>query len=168
MGSQFMPKDGVHMMIGNRRYAVVGLVAVALALPVWAAAGDEESIGTVKVAKGGVTILRGSQKLAAAPGATLQVADRVLTAADGAVGITLRDNTLLSAGPNSSLSLDKFAFNSTTHAGAMDTSLKRGTLSVVSGKIAKQSPESVRFSTPTTTLGVRGTEFVIEAAGTED
>jgi hypothetical protein len=39
---------------------------------------------------------------------------------------------------------------------------------VVSGKIAKQSPESVRFSTPTTTLGVRGTEFVIEAAGTED
>jgi hypothetical protein len=50
----------------------------------------------------------------------------------------------------------------------MDTSLKRGTLSVVSGKIAKQSPESVRFSTPTTTLGVRGTEFVIEVAGTED
>ena len=131
-------------------------------------AGAADEAGTVKTSRGQVALERSGQKLGAPVGTRVFASDRVVTGADGSVGITLRDNTLLSAGPNSSLSLDKFAFNSTTHAGAMDTSLKRGTLSVVSGKIAKQSPESVRFSTPTTTLGVRGTEFVIEAAGTED
>lgn len=134
----------------------VGFTGAALANPVEA--------GTVKTAKGTVTVERGGQKIAAAPGVKVYAADRVLTGADGAVGITLRDNTVLSAGPNSTLALDKFAFDSTTHAGAIDATLKRGTLSVVSGKIAKASPDAVTFRTPTTTLGVRGTEFVIEAA----
>jgi hypothetical protein len=134
----------------------LGFAAAALANPTEA--------GTVKTAKGTVTVERAGQKIAAAPGVKVYAADRVLTGADGTVGITLRDNTLLSAGPNSTLALDKFAFDSTTHAGTIDATLKRGTLSVVSGKIAKASPDAVTFRTPTTTLGVRGTEFVIEAA----
>jgi hypothetical protein len=134
----------------------LGFAGATLANPVEA--------GTVKTAKGTVTVERAGQKIAAAPGVKVYAADRVLTGADGAVGITLRDNTLLSAGPNSTLALDKFAFDSTTHAGTIDATLKRGTLSVVSGKIAKASPNAVTFRTPTTTLGVRGTEFVIEAA----
>ena len=96
-------------------------------------------------------------------GSAVNVNDRIITGADGAVGITLRDNTLLSAGPNSTLDLNKFAFNTTTHAGELNASVKRGTLAVVSGKIAKTSPENVSFNTPTISLGVRGTEFVIDA-----
>ena len=127
-----------------------------------ASAASEEPAGTIKTITGSVTIERGGQKLPAAQGAQVFAADKVSTDSNGSVGITLRDNTLLSAGHNSSLSLDKFAFDPSTHAGTIDASLKRGTLSVVSGKIAKQSPDSVHFRTPTTTLGVRGTEFVIE------
>jgi hypothetical protein len=36
---------------------------------------------------------------------------------------------------------------------------------VISGKLAKANPDAVRFSTPTTTLGVRGTAFIIEVGG---
>ena len=79
------------------------------------------------------------------------------------MGIMLRDNTMLSAGPNSSLQMNKFAFDTTTNAGVIDASVKRGTVAVISGKIAKSTPENVSFSTPTMTLGVRGTEFIIEA-----
>jgi hypothetical protein len=32
----------------------------------------------------------------------------------------------------------------------------------VSGKIAKQKPESMRVVTPSTILGVRGTEFFVQ------
>lgn len=131
-------------------------------------AANEEPAGTIKTISGNVTIERGGQKLVAAEGAQVFAADRVTTDGNGSVGITLRDNTLLSAGHNSTLSLDKFAFDPSTHAGAIDATLKRGTLSVVSGKIAKQSPDSVRFRTPTTTMGVRGTEFIIEVDGTKD
>lgn len=146
------------MMLKQLSVAVLalGLAGTALAEAIEA--------GTVKTAKGTVTVERAGQKVAAAPGVKVYAADRVLTGADGTVGITLRDNTVLSAGPNSTLALEKFAFDSTTHAGTIDATLKRGTLSVVSGKIAKASPDAVTFRTPTTTLGVRGTEFVIEAA----
>lgn len=168
MGIKFTLKNVAPMTARLRAFALASLLPSVFAACSAAALAADASIGMVKVAKGGVSIHRGEQRLAATPGLALQVADRVVTAADGAVGIALRDNTLLSAGPNSSLSLDKYAFDGTSNAGTIDTMLKRGTLSVVSGKIAKQSPESVRFRTPTTTLGVRGTEFVIETIGAED
>jgi hypothetical protein len=94
--------------------------------------------------------------------------DSVLTGSDGAVGIMLLDNTMLSAGPNSVLQMNRFAFDTTTHAGSIDVTVKRGTVAVISGKIAKATPGSVNFSTPTMTLGVRGTEFVIDAGQRPD
>jgi len=137
---------------------------VVVTLAIWAGgASGAQPAGIVKVAKGSVAIERAAVKHAAAPGVAVEAGDRIVTGRDGSIGITLRDNTLLSAGPNSTVVLDKFAFDSTTHAGTIDASVKRGTLSVVSGKIAKQSPETVKFRTPTAILGVRGTSFVVDA-----
>jgi hypothetical protein len=138
---------------------VVSLVlagAVAVATPAQA-----QEAGHVKVAKGAVTIERGGQKLPAPVGAPVQAGDVVVTGADGSVGISFLDNSLLSAGPNSVLAIDRFAFDSTTHQGAFETSLKTGTLAVVSGKLAKQSPEAMKVKTPAAVLGVRGTEFLV-------
>jgi len=84
--------------------------------------------------------------------------------ADGTVGITFLDNTLVSAGPNSTLVIDSYRFDSTTHAGKFDASLQRGSLAVISGKMVKQSPEAMRIRTPSSVLGVRGTEFVVKVA----
>ncbi len=122
----------------------------------------------IKVSKGAVSIERDGKKLAADVGAPVQVADRVRTGADGAVGVTLRDNTLLSAGPNSLIVIDKFAYDSVTQDGKMSVGVRKGTLAVASGRIAKRTPESVDFHTPTSILGVRGTEFVIEVEGEGD
>lgn len=138
-----------------------------LLVTLWCPAMAAEEAGTVKTVKGTVSVERGGEKIPIAVGGRLFASDRVVTGAESSVGITLRDNTMLSAGPNSVLSLDKFSYNATTHAGAVDATLKRGTLGVISGKIAKADADSVRFRTPTMTLGVRGTEFVIEAAGSE-
>lgn len=121
-----------------------------------------DSAGTIKRVTGIVEVERGAEKITATPGMQLFADDKVRTGADGAVGITLRDETLLSAGANSLLSLDKFEFDQTTHEGAMQTSLKRGKLAVATGKLAKTSPKTVKFRTPNSILGVRGTEFVVE------
>lgn len=139
-------------------------MAVVLAFACgWAVAAGAADIGQVKVAKGQVTIERQGTTMPATVGARLQVADTVRTGADGSVGITMDDDSLLSAGPNSALSLDRYAFDSTTNQGRLDTSLNKGTLSVISGRIAKQSPEAMTVRTPTAILGVRGTEFVVSA-----
>lgn len=143
---------------------IASLMFAAMAFSVFAS----EEAGTIKSVKGSVTVERAGQKQPATPGLKVNAADRVVTGPDGSVGIMLRDNTMLSAGPNSVLGLDKFAFDSATGAGKLDASLKRGSLSVISGKIAKSNPDAMRFRTPSVTLGVRGTEFVIEASGEEE
>ena len=120
-----------------------------------------QEAGHVKIARGAVQIERGGQKTPAGVGATVQAGDVVTTGPDGSVGITFLDNSLLSAGPNSVLAIDRFAFDSTTHQGSFESSLRTGTLAVVSGKLAKQSPEAMKVKTPAAVLGVRGTEFLV-------
>lgn len=121
--------------------------------------------GIVKRSAGEVTVERSGQLRAALVGTAVHVGDRVRTGDDGAVGITLSDDTLLTAGPRSTLLISDFRFNPTTHEGSLLATLVKGTLSVVTGLIARQAPDNVRFRTPTVVLGVRGTEFIVEARG---
>ena len=145
-----------------------GAVALAV-LAINAAAAEGEAAGTIKTSKGEVSIERAGARIPGTVGTAVQVADKVRTGTDGAVGLTLRDNTLLSAGPNSLLTLDKFSFDSTTNTGTLSVGVRKGTLAVATGKIARQTPESIDFRTATSVIGVRGTEFVIEAgSGNED
>ncbi len=139
------------------------LTTLAMSCAAGGAWGANEA-GTVKTARGVVTVERQGNKLPVAPGFKLQQSDRVTTGPNSAVGITLSDQTMLSAGANAVLTLDRYAFNPTTHEGALHASVKRGSLAVISGKLAKASPDAVRFQTSSVTLGVRGTSFVIEAA----
>jgi len=75
----------------------------------------------------------------------------------------MSDDSLLSAGPNSILALDRYEFDTTTNQGKLDASLRKGSLAVISGRIAKQSPDAMTVRTPSAILGVRGTEFVVTA-----
>lgn len=139
--------------------AVLALVAARVA--------SAEDIGQIKVTSVAVHIQRGAERVPAVVGGRVRVSDTVVTGSDGSVGITFTDNTLLSAGPDSVLVLERYAFNSTTHDGKFDARLNRGSLAVVSGKIAKQSPDAMVIKTPSSLLGVRGTEFLVKVEGTE-
>lgn len=125
------------------------------------AAWGVDPVGQIKTATGEVHIERDGKRLAAQPGAMVLESDSVTTGRDGSVGLTFTDNSLLSAGPNSVLVIERYAFNTTTHAGHFDASLKKGTLAVISGKIVKQSPGAMRVLTPASIMGVRGTEFLV-------
>ncbi len=123
----------------------------------------DEAAGIIKLADGEVSLERGGSTLAATPGALVQPADVLVTGEHGRVGVTFRDNSLLSLGPNSRLVIDSFRFDATTHEGGFESTLKQGRLAVVSGKIAKHAPDAMKVRTPASILGVRGTEFVVEA-----
>lgn len=129
---------------------------------------EEATAGMIKKSRGQVTIERSGQALPAVVGTVLLATDKLRTGADGWVGLTLRDNTLMSAGPNTLMSIDKFSYDTTTNEGAMSVGVRKGTLSVATGKIAKKTPESIDFHTPTTVLGVRGTEFLVSVEGQGD
>src|SRR5512132_717110 len=131
----------------------------AILLCVFATAALGADVGEVKVVKGTVHIERGAERIAVRAGTPVQPSDKVVTGADGTVGITFTDNSLLSIGPDSRFAIDRYVFDSTTHAGQFDSTLSKGTLAVVSGKIVKQSPEAMKIRTPSSIMGVRGTEF---------
>jgi hypothetical protein len=141
-------------------WAVLALLVALVALVISPASASAD-VGQIKVSKGRVTVDRKGQTLAGEVGLLLESADVVKTGSDGSVGITMRDNSLLSAGPNSILSLERFEFDPTTSDGRFDARLQRGTLAVTSGRIAKKSPEAMTVKTPSAVLGVRGTEFVV-------
>jgi hypothetical protein len=121
-----------------------------------------QDIGLVKVAKGSVEIQRGAEKVPVKVGTALRTADVLVTGADGSAGVTFTDNSLVSVGPNSVFAIDKYRFDTTTHAGEFEGSLRQGRLAAVSGKMVKQSPESMKIRTPSAIMGVRGTEFVVQ------
>ena len=125
-------------------------------------AARADDIGRVKVSKGQVAIERAGTALPAPVGTRLQSADVVTTGSDGSVGITMNDDSLLSAGSNSRLALDRFVHDPATNQGRFNVSLNRGTLAVISGRIAKQSPDAMTVRTPAAILGVRGTEFAVK------
>lgn len=147
-------------LIVIRRFLFLLVCACSIA-PV---AGRADDIAQFRVARGSVYLERSGQRLPARVGTHLQATDTVVTGADGSAGIAFIDNSLLSVGPNSVLAIERYAFNSTTHEGAFESSLRKGTLSVVSGKIAKQSPDAMKVKTPSSILGVRGTEFLVRSS----
>jgi len=144
------------------------LMALPLLFAFVAGAAAAEDAGQIKTSKGSAQIERSGQKLSAAVGQVVQQGDTVVTGADGSVGITFRDSSLVSIGPDSVLVIDRFVFDPTTHQGNFDASLKQGTLAVVSGKLAKQSPDAMKVKTPAAILGVRGTEFLVRTAPAKD
>ena len=135
------------------------ILIAALGFAGTAAAAD---IGLIKVANGSVQIQRGEQKLPATVGTGLQTADVLVTGSDGSAGVTFTDNSLVSVGPNSVFAIDKYRFDTTTHAGEFEGSLRKGRLAAISGKMVKQSPDSMKIRTPSAIMGVRGTEFVVK------
>ena len=64
----------------------------------------------------------------------------MLTGVDGYVGLTLADETLLTLGPGALLVVDTCSFAGTQEGNLLIT-LTRGVLSVVTGLIAKRSPD---------------------------
>ena len=137
---------------------------IAAGLLCFASVSVANDVGQIKVMAGTVHLEREGKRFPAQVGMAVRQSDSLITGFDGTAGVTFTDNSLLSVGPNSTLAIDRYAFDSTTHAGQFDASLKKGSLAVVSGKIVKQSPGAMRVHTPTSIMGVRGTEFAVKVS----
>lgn len=77
------------------------------------------------------------------------------------MGVTLRDNTQLSIGPDTELILNEFLFAPAQGQFRLDARIFQGTLNYVSGVMARLKPQAVTVTTPTDIIGIRGTHFVL-------
>ena len=142
-----------------RRLATLGFVATLLLS--YAVADAAEVAGRVKTTAGTATLISGSTRTPATIGAPVQMGDVVETGADGSVGITFRDASRVSVGPNSKMVIDQFVFSPKTDDYGLVTRLQEGTLFYVSGLIAKVAPQKTSVATPDGTIGIRGTRLLV-------
>ncbi len=122
-------------------------------------------IGSVKTVEGEASVERQGEIHEARTGFKLQQGDTLRTAAGSSLGVIFRDDTVLSLGPKSALTIDTFVFSPGENKMAMVLRMLRGLAACVSGKMAKLAPGAVRVETPVGTVGVRGTRFVVRIEG---
>ena len=136
--------------------------SIAVLIALLAAAPAAAEIARIKQSSGAAVVQRGEQKLKSAPGLQLLAGDSLITGKDGRMSLTFVDNTRFAVGPNSRVSVSEFQYDRTRQKGSFVTQVDRGSLAVVSGKIAKSNRDAMKVRTPNTLLGVRGTKFIVE------
>lgn len=126
---------------------------------VWA---DNGVIGYVKTISDQTVIDKADGAVKAVLGSAVKTGDVFKTDENGAVGLTLKDNTMLSIGPNTELKIEAYHFEPQQDKLELSASLVKGTLHYISGVIAKLKPEAVTLKTPTGVIAVRGTRFLVK------
>lgn len=123
------------------------------------------NIGQVKnmTGKAQIVNLDGTERTVQV-GDVVSQSDVIHTGENSSIGITFIDNSRISAGSNTILTLKKFNFNDRTHEGSFITHVKQGTLAIISGKIAKQDKEAMKVELKSSILGVRGTYFLVKVS----
>ena len=149
-------------MTARKTLTTLAMLAGLCAAAAPAQAGDEH-VALFKNVAGHVRVLRQDGSLDAQPGMQLFIADRLVSDAGASAGIVFRDGTLLTLGAASDVKVRDYVFDPRQAKYAFSVYLAKGSAIYSSGKIGKLSPESVKVDTPTSTVGVRGTRFVVEA-----
>src|SRR4029077_12876996 len=113
--------------------------------------------GRIKGVTGSASIVRHNTTVPARAGDEVFASDALQTGADGALGVTLKDDTRLSLGPSSEVRLERYVYSPGEGGYGMVLNFVRGVAAYVSGRIAKLAPDSIRLETPAAIVGVRGT-----------
>lgn len=120
------------------------------------------SIGSITDFKGAGNIKRSAKVLPAAKGSGIEKMDTVSTNSQGKFMISFVDGTTVKITENSRLVIDDFVFDAgKPKGGKLGLRLALGTARYASGALAHGNPKGVNIRTPTATIGVRGTDFLM-------
>ena len=157
----FPPPQGLFM-----KHVVLATVfsLVSLTLATTATAQVSRS-GTVKDMTGVVNVVRAQNTVAIAIGDAIEAGDRIETAGQSSLSFSMVDGTRMVMGANSKTTIEAFQFDGTSQEGSLLVRVYQGTLRMITGLIAKNNPNAVSVLTPTSVVGIRGTDFIVEVPG---
>ena len=118
-------------------------------------------IGSIGQVKGSGVLERGiSVVIEGQVGAAVQSMDEAVTA-NGTMRIDFIDETRVELTEQSRLVIDEFVYDPANDVGSLSIKASLGTVRYASGQIAKKYKQNVKIRTPSATIGVRGTDFVM-------
>lgn len=121
-----------------------------------------ERIGLVKTYNPVATVLHEGAETPLKVGSEIFEGDTITTDDNGSVGIIFKDGAVLTLGPSGKLLVENYLFKPAEKNVSFISKIFKGTVAFASGAIGRIAPESVKFETPTATLGLRGTKILIE------
>jgi len=132
-------------------------ICVALSsLPAFASP-DAGAIGEIK---GSGVLERDRQVIEGGTGVGVQSMDTAVTA-KGRMRIDFVDDTRVDLTDHSRLLIDEFVYDPANDIGSISLKASLGTVRYASGQIAKRYQQNVKIRTPSATIGVRGTDFIM-------
>lgn len=140
------------------------LPVCALATSALMAQAQSEPIGYVKTVSGEAWVTTAGQRQSAKPGLAVQIGSQLKTSAAGSLGVTFKDNTVMSFGPDTEMTVDEYLYAPAKKQFKLGARMSQGTLNYVSGVMAKLKPDAVAINTPSGIIGVRGTQFLLQVA----
>lgn len=155
----------VREMIGNgllvwRRQLGGLLLSSAIVLASSFGVGNTAPIiGTSAAVTGNVYVSTGGAKRKAQVRDAIKLDDKVLTKQDSALQVLLLDQSTFTVGQNCELTIDRFVYDPDTSSGEFSARVVKGAFRFISGAIGKNNPANASISTPTATIGIRGTMF---------
>lgn len=112
-------------------------------------------IGAAVAVRNQVTsVPQGGSQRTLAVGNQVSQNERISTSANGVAQLMFTDQTTLSIGPRSQVTLDRYVYDPSRSTGDVAVSLTQGAMRFVSGS---QPSSSYQVRTPVATIGVRGT-----------
>ena len=81
--------------------------------------------------------------------------------ANGRVGITFLDDSVVRLTEHSKLVIDEIIFDPNPSKSKMSMKFASGTARFITGKIGAINKENISISTPTSNIGIRGTDFTV-------
>jgi hypothetical protein len=133
----------------------------ASVLAINASQAQEAPIGYVKTTEGEASVVASGKITKATPGTAIQLGHVLKTGKQGSMGVTFKDNTIMSLGPDTELTVDEYLYAPAKGDLKLGARIAKGTLNYTSGVIAKLKPEAIVLNTPTGNIGVRGTHFLV-------
>ena len=120
----------------------------------------EEPIGNVATLIGSATVTRNNQTSALKLKDDIFQNDVLQTAAKSSLGITFSDATTFNLTANATITVDNFIYEEGGKQNAALFDVAKGTVAFVAAAVAKTG--DMKISTPTATLGIRGTSGLVE------
>ena len=121
---------------------------------------NTDLIGVIGAAVGEITN-QNNEKLS--NGSKIFFGDTVVSNNNSNAQILFLDQTILTLGEDTELTIDEFIYDPNSHDGSFVSNVKSGTVKFITGQISKKNPENLEVKFPSGTLGARGTEFVVLA-----
>lgn len=118
------------------------------------------SIGEVADIKGSGVITRDKNEIEGVQGVGLEMNDTVATA-NGKMELQFEDDTRVDVTEHSRMVIDEFIYDPNSGKGALSMRATLGAVRYASGQIAKNSRQRVNIRTPSATISVRGTDFMM-------